>query len=88
MKQCGFKVEAFFKSVRPSEQNRVDFRTCLDDRDKVKFEQIMMAKEEDHAFAPYAVLSNIQSLRVGKMSNEITGTDQLVLDQLVLIFWY
>jgi hypothetical protein len=161
MKQCGLNVEAFFKSVRPSEHNQVelysswilkyrspagskrklrtraranllrkwgkgaksltltgltldadcrkwirrllcvwcpnvvdltlqwfedgreistvplqdiqDFRTYLDDRDTVKFEQILMAKEEDHAFAPYPVLPNIQSLRVGKMSNEMTS---------------
>jgi hypothetical protein len=50
-----------------------DFRTYLDDRDKLKFEQILMAKEEDHAFAPYATLPNIRSLRVGKMSNEMTS---------------
>jgi hypothetical protein len=54
-------------------QDIQDFRTYLDDRDKVKFEQILMAKEEDHAFAPYATLPNIRSLRVGKMSNEMTS---------------
>jgi hypothetical protein len=54
-------------------QDIQDFRTYLDDRDTVKFEQILMAKEEDHAFAPYAVLPNIQSLRVGKMSNKTTS---------------
>jgi hypothetical protein len=50
-----------------------DFRIYLDDRNKVKFKQILMAKEEGHAFAPYAVLPNIRSLRVGKMSNELTS---------------
>jgi hypothetical protein len=54
-------------------QEMKDFRTYLDDRDKVKFEQILMAKEEDHAFAPYPALPNIESLRVGKMSNEMTS---------------
>jgi hypothetical protein len=160
MKQCGLNVEAFFKSVRPSEQNRVelysswileynlslagskrklrtranllrkwgkgaksltltgltldadcrkwirklltewcpnvvelnlqfedgqdvrdsnkldkeinDFRKYLDDMDGVKFKEIVMANR-DHRFAPYPIFPNIQSLRVGKMSNRMTS---------------
>jgi hypothetical protein len=53
-------------------QEMKDFRTYLDDKDEVEFEEIWMTKE-GHAFAPYASLPNIQSLRVGKMSNEMTS---------------
>jgi hypothetical protein len=49
-----------------------DFRRYLDDRDEVKFEQIWTATE-NHAFAPYPVLPNLKSLRVGKQSNRMTS---------------
>jgi hypothetical protein len=49
-----------------------DFRKYLDDIDEVKFEEIWMATE-NHAFAPYPVLPNLKSLRVGKQSNRMTS---------------
>jgi hypothetical protein len=56
------------QSVR---QEMGDFRQYLDDGNEVDFKQIWMDKE-NHAFAPYPVLHNIQSLRVGKISDPVT----------------
>jgi hypothetical protein len=49
-----------------------DFRRFLEVRDEVEFEEIWMAKE-DHAFTPYPVLPNIQTLRVTTTSNEVAS---------------
>jgi hypothetical protein len=49
------------------------FRQYLDDRDKVTFEQIWMVKGADHAFTPYPLLPNIQTLRVGKRADQMTS---------------
>jgi hypothetical protein len=57
---------------RKIHQEIEDFRRYLDDRDEVKFEQIWTATE-NHAFAPYPVLPNIRSLRVGKQSKRMTS---------------
>jgi hypothetical protein len=66
----GFKDGRKMRAIPLQEMK--DFRTYLEDRDEVQFEEIWMTKG-GHAFAPYAVLPNIESLRVGKMSNEMTS---------------
>jgi hypothetical protein len=50
-----------------------EFQEYLEDGDEGKFKQIWMGKEEDHVFAPFRVLRNIQSVRVGKRANEMTS---------------
>jgi hypothetical protein len=53
-------------------QELKDFQQYLDDRDAVEFEKIWTAKE-DHAFTPYPILPNVQSLRVGKRADQMTS---------------
>jgi hypothetical protein len=82
LRVCPNLAELNFQFQDPSKMNKMskekirmdieDFRKYLEDRDEVEFEEIWMARK-DHAFAPYPVLHNIQSLRVGKMSNRITS---------------
>jgi hypothetical protein len=53
-------------------QELKDFQQYLDDRDEVEFEKIWTAKD-DHAFTPYPILPNVQSLRVGKRADQMTS---------------
>jgi hypothetical protein len=53
-------------------QELKDFQQYLDDRDAVEFEKIWTAKD-DHAFTPYPILPNVQSLRVGKRADQMTS---------------
>jgi hypothetical protein len=49
-----------------------NFRTYLKDRDEEKF-QLIWKDTTEHPFAPYPDLPNLQCLRVGKMSNQMTS---------------
>jgi hypothetical protein len=49
-----------------------EFKGYLDDGDTLKFRRIWKAKG-DHAFAPYPLLPNIHSLRVGKKADRMTS---------------
>jgi hypothetical protein len=59
-------------AVRSAAEEIEDFRRFLEVRDEVEFDEIWMAKE-DHAFTPYPVLPNIQTLRVSTTSNEVAS---------------
>jgi hypothetical protein len=60
-------------AVRSVAEEIEDFQRFLEVRDEVEFEEIWMAKEDHHAFTPYSVLPNIQTLRVSTTSNEVAS---------------
>jgi hypothetical protein len=60
-------------AVRSVAEEIEDFRRFLEVRDEVEFEEIWMAKEDHHAFTPYPVLPNIQTLQVSTTSNEVAS---------------
>jgi hypothetical protein len=64
-----FKEEFAVPKIRGAVK---EFQEYLEDGDEGKFRQIWKVKK-NHAFAPYPVFPNIQSLRVGKKSDEVTS---------------